>query len=82
MLKKLTINVNEDVYSGLHQVIGQGRISQFLENLARPYVTQIKKISPREGLGCTGYKGPALKDTDIPKAVAAHIKRKWSKKSK
>ena len=38
MHKKLTITVDETVYEGLHNVIGRGRISKFLEDLARPHV--------------------------------------------
>ena len=40
MQKKLTISIDEMVYSGLHQVIGQGKISKFIEGLVRPYVVQ------------------------------------------
>ena len=39
MSKKLTITVDDDVYEGLHTVIGRRRISRFLNDLARPYVT-------------------------------------------
>lgn len=38
MHRKMTITIDEAVYAGLHKVIGRGNISQFLENLARPYV--------------------------------------------
>ena len=38
MVKKLTITVEEDVYQGLHDVIGRGRISNFIEDLVRPHV--------------------------------------------
>jgi predicted CopG family antitoxin len=38
MQKKLTITIDEEVYRGLHSVIGRGRISRFLEDLARPHV--------------------------------------------
>ena len=38
MQKKLTITIDEEVYKGLHAVIGRGRISRFLEDLARPHV--------------------------------------------
>jgi predicted CopG family antitoxin len=38
MSKKLTITVDDDVYEGLHAVIGRRRISRFLNNLARPHV--------------------------------------------
>lgn len=38
MVKKLTITVSEDVYAGLHARIGTGRISRFIDNLARPHV--------------------------------------------
>jgi predicted CopG family antitoxin len=40
MTKKLTITVEDDVYDGLHAVIGRRRISRFLNDLARPHVTQ------------------------------------------
>ena len=38
MSKKLTITVDDEVYAGLHAVIGRRRISRFLNNLARPHV--------------------------------------------
>jgi len=38
MQKKLTITVDEQVYEGLHRVIGRGHISQFIEGLVRPHV--------------------------------------------
>jgi predicted CopG family antitoxin len=38
MQKKLTITVDEQVYEGLHRVIGRGRISKFIEGLVRPHV--------------------------------------------
>jgi predicted CopG family antitoxin len=38
MKKKLTITVDEEVYEGLHRVIGRRNISGFLERLARPHV--------------------------------------------
>jgi predicted CopG family antitoxin len=38
MQKKLTITVDEDVYEGLHKVIGRRHISQFIADLVRPHV--------------------------------------------
>ena len=38
MVKKLTITVEQDVYRGLHEVIGRGKISNFIEDLVRPHV--------------------------------------------
>jgi predicted CopG family antitoxin len=38
MAKKLTITVDDDVYEGLRTVIGQRRISRFLNDLARLHV--------------------------------------------
>ena len=42
MTKKLTITVSEEVYRGLHRVVGRGRISRFLEELAKPHVVSQK----------------------------------------
>ncbi len=38
---KLTITLDDQVYAGLHEVIGRGHISKFIEQLVKPYV--IKK---------------------------------------
>ena len=40
MPKKLTITVEDDVYEGLHSIVGRRRISRFLNDLARPHVIQ------------------------------------------
>jgi len=40
MRRKLTITVDEEVYQGLHRVVGRRRISRFLTELARPHVVQ------------------------------------------
>ena len=40
MAKKLTITVDDDVYQGLHRRIGRRRISRFLNDLARPHVSE------------------------------------------
>lgn len=37
-MRKLTITVDDEVYSGLHRRIGQRKISKFLNDLARPHV--------------------------------------------
>jgi predicted CopG family antitoxin len=38
MQRKLTITIADDVYRGLHQQIGRGEISRFIEGLVRPHV--------------------------------------------
>lgn len=38
MQKKLTITLDEQVYRGLHTVVGRRRISRFIEGLVRPHV--------------------------------------------
>jgi hypothetical protein len=40
MQKKLTITVDEQVYAGLHQVVGRHKISRFIETLVRPHVVR------------------------------------------
>jgi hypothetical protein len=39
MVRKLTITVDEDVYAGLRAKVGPRRISRFLNDLAKPLVT-------------------------------------------
>ncbi len=38
MQKRMTITLDESVYDGLLRVVGRGKVSQFLEALARPHV--------------------------------------------
>lgn len=38
MHKKLTITIDEKVYQGLYATIGEGKISQFIEDLVKPHV--------------------------------------------
>lgn len=40
MQKKLTITVDEEVYTGLHKIIGPRKISKFIEKLVRPHVVR------------------------------------------
>jgi len=40
MQKKLTVTIDEEVYEGLREVIGPRKISRFIEDLVRPYVTK------------------------------------------
>ena len=38
MHKKLTITLEEDIYTKLHKIIRPRQISQFIENLLRPHI--------------------------------------------
>jgi predicted CopG family antitoxin len=40
MLKKLTITIDEEVYEGLHRIIGPRKISRFVQELVRPHVVR------------------------------------------
>jgi hypothetical protein len=44
MQRKLTITIADEVYRGLHQQIGRGEISRFIENLVRPYVVATDEL--------------------------------------
>ncbi|CAN5419085.1 hypothetical protein BH20ACI1_BH20ACI1_03110 [soil metagenome] len=40
MQKELTITIDEQVYEGLHNVVGKQEISRFIESLVRPHVVK------------------------------------------
>jgi len=40
MQRRLTITMNDQVYEGLHRLIGRRKISQFIESLIRPHVME------------------------------------------
>lgn len=44
MHRKLTITVADDVYQGLHQRVGRGNISSFIEDLVRPHVVEESRL--------------------------------------
>ena len=62
MQKKLTVTIDEEVYEGLHAVIGPRRISQFIEGLVRPHV--IKRDM------CASYRAMAADKTREAEAMA------------
>lgn len=65
MSKKLTITVDDEVYSGLHRVIGRRRISRFLNDLARPHVLRSDLVE--------GYRAMAA-DEDRERDAAEWVK--------
>src|SRR5688572_20741561 len=44
MHRKLTITIDDEVYKGLHQRVGRGNISQFIEQLVRPHVVDTASL--------------------------------------
>lgn len=50
MTKKLTITVDDDVYDGLHSIIGRRRISRFLNDLARPHTVPAELAAAYRGM--------------------------------
>ena len=40
MTKQLTITLDEHVYRGLQELVGEAQISEFIENLVRPHLLQ------------------------------------------
>jgi predicted CopG family antitoxin len=42
MTKKLTITLQDEVYNGLHKVVGRRRISRFIQDLVCPHVLKKK----------------------------------------
>jgi predicted CopG family antitoxin len=41
MHKRMTITLDEAVYDGLYRMVGKRRISQFIESLVKPHVTDL-----------------------------------------
>ena len=39
MHKRMTITLDEEVYDGLYRMVGRRRMSQFIEDVLRPHVT-------------------------------------------
>jgi predicted CopG family antitoxin len=59
MQKRMTITIDEDVYEGLFRVVGRGKVSQFLQELARPHVIRNAQLDE-------GYRAMAA-DTQYEK---------------
>jgi hypothetical protein len=39
MHKRMSITIDEEVYDGLYRLVGRRRMSQFIEDVLRPHVT-------------------------------------------
>jgi hypothetical protein len=76
MQKKLTITIDEEVYAGLHKVIGPRKISRFMEDLVRPHVTSHDlKSAYREMSQDTKREKEALEWAETTWGDNAHAKR-------
>ncbi len=42
--RKLTITISDEVYRGLHERIGRGGISRFVEGVIRPHVVEDEEL--------------------------------------
>ena len=69
MQRKMTITLDEAVYVGLHQVIGRGNISQFLEKLARPHVVKEDSLDA----GYQAMAADATREADAQEWIEALI---------
>jgi hypothetical protein len=45
MYKRMTISIDEAVYEALMRVVGRGKVSRFLEDLAKPHVMKDDLLS-------------------------------------
>jgi predicted CopG family antitoxin len=50
MQKKLTITIDEIVYHKLHSVIGERKVSKFIESLVRPFVIENELASAYQNM--------------------------------
>lgn len=64
MSKKLTITVDDEVYAGLHNVIGRRGISRFLNDPARPHVLRRDLVE-----GCKAMAADAEREREAAKWV-------------
>ena len=56
MRRRLTITVDEEVYDGLHRIVGRRKISGFRTELARPHVVSGDlSTSARRSNGSKGW---------------------------
>ena len=56
MARKLTITVDEDVYAGLRARVGPRRISRFLNDLAKPLVTEDALLAGYRAMASDGVR--------------------------
>jgi hypothetical protein len=56
MVRKLTITVDEDVYDGLYVRVGRRRISRFLNDLAKPLVTETDLLDGYRQMAADGMR--------------------------
>jgi len=76
MQKKLTITINEEVYWGLHKIIGPRKISRFVEDLVRPHVVKHELESAYEEMAKDkSREKEALEWAEAMLGDSAHEKR-------
>ncbi|MFQ5559586.1 MAG: hypothetical protein ACE5FU_03235 [Nitrospinota bacterium] len=62
MQKKLTISIDESIYIRLHQLVGRGKISKFIETKITPFLTE---TSLAQAYKETSEDGSRTKEAEI-----------------
>jgi len=76
MQKKLTITLDEQIYYGLKEVIGAGKISRFIEEIVRPYVVKDDlAASYKEMAADTEREQEAQEWAELPFTKETHASR-------
>jgi len=66
MHKRMTITLDEAVYDGLYRAIGKRQMSQFIEDLVRPYV-----VSEALDAGYQAMANDSLREKDASEWINA-----------
>jgi hypothetical protein len=79
-MQKLTLSIDDDIYSMLHQKIGRGNIGRFVSDAIRPHLMNTDDSLPGTAFGGLSYLTKTVSDEAIAKAKRAYMVKRYAAK--
>jgi hypothetical protein len=79
-MQKLTLSIDDDIYSMLHQKIGRGNIGRFVSDAIRPQLMNTDDGLPGTAFGGLSHLTKTMNGDAIAKAKRAYMVKRYAAK--
>ena len=81
-MRKLTLLIEDEVYEGLHRVVGRGNIGRFVSEKVRPYIVAPKQGSAEQAFGMLRHLARPGTPAQQREAQRAYMAERWAGKQR
>ncbi len=79
-MQKLTLSIDDDIYSMLHQKIGRGNIGRFVSDAIRPHLMNTDDSRPDTAFAGLSHLTKTINSDSIAKAKRAYMVKRYAAK--